>query len=375
MVDIVSHTPAEPGLRRHVWLVSLMFPMTPLWGTGLAWATGHSAWLWLPVIVFYILVPILDLIIGEDKHDLLGLADEVTSISAFYKFMVHALLPGIYLTWMAGAAYIATQSPGIWGYLALILSHGWGVAFAINAGHETGHKTDKFSKWVALLMLAPAFLGHFRIEHNAGHHAQVATPADHATSRFGESFYAFVPREILGAWKRSWALESKRASRKGYSRWSLKNEVIAATLMQIILFAVITAVFGLSVLPYLIGAAFIGTTALSAQNFIAHYGLLRDKRPDGKFLPCRPEHSWNTNSFITNLTSYNLARHSDHHAHPSRHYQHLRNFTDVPTLPYGYMTMYWIAYVPPLFRHVMDPLVLANVDGDMSKVLTPDMVK
>ena len=34
--------------------------------------------------------------------------------------------------------------------------------------------------------------GHFNIEHNKGHHTWVATPEDPASSRMGESFYAFL---------------------------------------------------------------------------------------------------------------------------------------------------------------------------------------
>jgi len=39
------------------------------------------------------------------------------------------------------------------------------------------------------------------------------------------------------------------------------------------------------------------------------------------------------------------------------------------------MAMFLIGFVPPLFRKVMDPLVLENVDGDMSKVLTKEFVR
>ena len=135
------------------------------------------------------------------------------------------------------------------------------------------------------------------------------------------------------------------------------------------------AIFGWVILPYLVIAWLYSVHSLSLQNFVAHYGLLRDKRPDGKYLPAEPKHSWNCNKLFTNLVSFNLARHSDHHANPSRHYQNLRTFPDAPQLPFGYSTMFILAYFPPLFRRVMDPLVLKNVDGDMEKVLTRDMVK
>lgn len=365
----------KPEWKRHLWLVSLTFPTTPILGIGLAMWTGNPHWVWLPVAMFYILIPLLDAYLGNDKYDLLGVLQEEVHNSVFYKYMVHALLPMIYLTWVMGAWFF-TKEPLPWDvYIALGISHGWGLAFAINSGHETGHKTDNFSKWVAIAMLLPSFYGHFRIEHNMGHHADVATPRDHATSRFGENYYQFWLREYPGAWKRSWKIESKRAARKGYSKYSLKNEVVAATLLAATLWSVMTLIFGPLVLLYMALTWLISTTALTSQNYIAHYGLLRDRRPDGKFLPCQPHHSWNCNLLITNLTSYNLARHSDHHANPSRHYQHLRQFREVPALPHGYMAMFLIGFVPPLFRKVMDPLVLENVDGDMSKVLTKEFVR
>ncbi len=371
---VIETLNAKPELKRHLWLISLTFPMTPLWGVGLALATGNPHLTWVPVVLFYVIMPLLDYFVGPDKHDLLGLIEEQSQLSPFYKFMVHALLPVIYLTWIIGAWYAASFALPWDAVLALGIAHGWGLAFAINSGHEVGHKTDKFSKWMALAMLAPSFYGHFRVEHNQGHHSDVATPRDSATARFGESYWAFIPREYIGAWKRAWRLESKRASRKGYSRFSLRNEVVISVLMGLTVWGAVVAVLGWGALPYMILTWAISVSALSSQNYIAHYGLLRDKRPDGKYLPCQPHHSWNCNQLVTNLTSYNLARHSDHHAHPSRHYQHLRTFPEAPHLPFGYMTMFMIAYIPPLFRKVMDHRVLANVDGDMSKVLTKETV-
>jgi len=344
-----------------------MFPLT---GTGAALYFDNPALLWVPIFGLYILMPILDALIGPDKNGILIRAESQAKQTRLYKFMVHMLLPIIIAIWAFGAWYAVSHDLPLHAWIAVSVSHGWSLAFGINAGHETGHKTDKFSKWIALLMLAPSFLGHFRIEHNQGHHSKVATPEDPATARYGESFWAFIPREYFGGWKRAWHIEARRARLKGHSKFSLKNEMILATTLGVTLWAIMIAVFSVSVIPYLVIAATISCTALSAQNFIGHYGLLREKRPDGKYKPCEPCHSWNCNQIVTNLTTYNLALHSDHHAHPRRHYQELRPFPDAPQLPYGYMTMYWLAYIPPLFRRVMHPKLLSYVDGDMSRVLT-----
>ena len=372
-MSVTSYFTNNPKSKRHLWLVSLTYPTSPLLGAGMIAATGNVHMAWLPLLMFYVAIPILDMLIGNDKHDLLGQMEDEVSLSSFYKYMVHGLLPIIYFTWLMGAWFIVNYDLPWTSYIALGIAHGWGLAFAINSGHEVGHKTDKFSKWMALLMLAPSFYGHFRVEHNMGHHSDVATPRDSATARFGEGFWAFMAREYPGAWKRAWRLESKRAARKGYSKWSPKNEVVASVIIQTLLYGAVILWLGAAVIPYLVLAWLFSSMALSLQNYVAHYGLLREKRPDGKYLPCQPHHSWNCNLIITNIVSYNLARHSDHHAHPSRHYQHLRKFEDAPQMPMGYMPMFILAYFPPLFRKVMDPKVIANVGGDMSKILTKEL--
>ena len=106
---------------------------------------------------------------------------------------------------------------------------------------------------------------------------------------------------------------------------------------------------------------------LEIVNYIEHYGLLRQVDERGRYERCRPEHSWNSNHIGSNLVLYQLERHSDHHAHPTRRFQTLRHFDDVPQLPTGYAGMVVLATVPPLWRKVMDPRVLAYYDGDLTR--------
>jgi len=81
-----------------------------------------------------------------------------------------------------------------------------------------------------------------------------------------------------------------------------------------------------------------------------------------------PQHSWNSNHVFSNWALFHLQRHSDHHAHPLRRYQSLRHFDDVPQLPIGYFGMFTLAYVPPLWRRVMDPRLLAQVGHDAAHI-------
>jgi alkane 1-monooxygenase len=68
------------------------------------------------------------------------------------------------------------------------------------------------------------------------------------------------------------------------------------------------------------------------------------------------------------LVLFQLQRHSDHHTHPSRGYQSLRDFPNLPRLPSGYFGMFFLAYIPPLWYRVMDPLLVKTVNADSQRI-------
>ena len=137
--------------------------------------------------------------------------------------------------------------------------------------------------------------------------------------------------------------------------------------MTVGLFAALAIVFGPVVLPYLLIQAVLGFSLLEVVNYLEHYGLLRQKKEDGRYERCLPEHSWNSNNVASNVLLYHLQRHSDHHANPTRRYQALRHVDEAPQLPTGYAGMIVLAWFPPLWRRVMDPRLLEHYDGDVSR--------
>jgi len=134
------------------------------------------------------------------------------------------------------------------------------------------------------------------------------------------------------------------------------------------MYAALIILFGAAIIPYLLMQAVFGWWQLTSANYIEHYGLLRQKLPDGRYERCQPWHSWNSNHIMSNLILFHLQRHSDHHAYPTRRYQALRDFPQLPSLPSGYPAMFAIALVPPLWRALMDRRVLALYGNDISKV-------
>jgi len=79
-------------------------------------------------------------------------------------------------------------------------------------------------------------------------------------------------------------------------------------------------------------------------------------------------HSWNSNPIFFNWIVFHLQRHSDHHAHPLRRYQSLRHFENLPELPNGYVGMFLLCYIPPLWFYLMDPRVVAQSQCDVMRI-------
>lgn len=354
--------------KRYLWVLALLCPLAPLLGMYLEARTGLGVFNWLTLILWYGLVTLGDWILGPDPHNPPEAAVPGLEDDRFYRYLTYLTVPIHYAVFFVCVWYVGTHSLGWFSLLGLVLSIGMINGLAINAGHELGHKDTRLERRLAKSILALVGYGHFYIEHNKGHHRDVATPEDPASARYGESIYKFARREIPGAWRRAWATEAERLARKGKSAWSWENEILQPLAITAILYGALIALFGPIMIPFLVAQAAIGWWQLTSANYIEHYGLLRRMQPNGRYERCRPEHSWNSNHLVSNFALLHLQRHSDHHAHPMRRYQSLRNFPGLPQLPAGYPAMYLIALVPALWRAIMDPLLLKQVGGDMTKV-------
>ena len=354
--------------KRWAWALSPVWICMPLMGIGLALATGVGAWNWLTLAVWYLVLPVLDIVLGSDPNNPPEDAVERLDGDLYYRILTFITVPVHYAILIGAAWYVATQPVGVLSFIGLTFSVGLINGLAINTGHELGHKKTALERWLAKIALAVVGYGHFFVEHNRGHHRDVATPEDPASARLGENIYTFAMREIPGAWRRAWDSEAERLTRKGKSVWSLENEVIQPWLITLPLYAVLLAVFGPIMLIFLPVQAAFGWWQLTSANFIEHYGLLRQKGPDGRYERCRPEHSWNANHIASNLILFHLQRHSDHHANPTRRYQSLRNFEGLPNLPSGYPAMFALSYFPWGWRQVMDRRVLTWAQGDLAKI-------
>ncbi|MEO0617042.1 MAG: alkane 1-monooxygenase [Pseudomonadota bacterium] len=356
--------------KRKLWLLSVTYPLFPFLGIGLHAATGVEAWLLLPIAFSYGIAPLADWLIGEDHSNPPEAVVPQLEADRYYRILTYITVPLHFLALIGAAWWAVAADLSWWAFAALAITAGMTSGLGINTGHELGHKKTRLERNLAKIVLAVPAYGHFWIEHNGGHHRDVSTPEDPASARMGESIYAFALREIPGTMRRAWQLETERMAREGKSVWHLSNFILQSMAITIVLQVGLIAWLGWAMLIFLPIHNVFAWWQLTSANYIEHYGLLREKNENGRYERCQPHHSWNSNHIYSNLLLFQLERHSDHHAHPARRYQSLRNFDDLPTLPNGYMGMYLLAYVPRLWYRVMDKRLvdLPHIQRDARKI-------
>lgn len=356
--------------KRWLWALSVLYPLQPLLGIWLHATTGNELWLGIGIVTSYVLAPIADWLLGEDDSNPPDAVLMQLERDPYYRRLTWIVVPLHALTLFACAAYAGTAGLSWAGFLVLAIVAGMTAGLAINTGHELGHKPSRIEKALARIVLAIPAYGHFSLDHNRGHHADVATPADPASARMGENIYQFAAREVPGVFRRAWRYERERLAMRGKPAFHPDNALLRSWAISAAIAAALVIAFGWSMLVFLFVHHALAYFQLTSANYIEHYGLLRTRREDGRYEPCAPHHSWNSNHVLSNLVLFHLERHSDHHANPLRRYQSLRHYDDLPRLPNGYFGSYLLAYVPALWFRVMDPrlLSLPHVGGDLSRI-------
>ena len=266
---------------------------------------------------------------------------------AGFRLLVWLYIPLQLVAIIWGTAISEQAGPA--GFVALVLALGvtTGV-FGMLAAHEAVHSGDPREALLGTALLTGMCYRHFRIAHIHGHHRWAGTEKDAATARLGEGFYHFFFRTLAGQFLEAWRFERRRGS----ARLFLDMALMAA------LFAAIFFLVGPRALLFFLCQSVVAVMVLELFNYIAHYGLVRERDARGKLRALSDRHSWNSSNVLANALIFNMGRHSHHHHRPADSYQSLR-VRSAPELPFGYAGSILLALAPPLWRRVMDPRALA----------------
>ena len=314
-------------------------------------------YVYLAVVYTFVFIPLLEL--NLDQHIQTYTDDEKVNrnLDPFFDFLLYLNLPLVYGMFFLSLNTLA-NSNSTYEIIGIILSASIVMATnGINVGHELGHRKSLLSRTCSKLLYLPCQYMHFFIEHNWGHHINVATPNDPATAKYRQNLYSFWISSVTKTYISAWKIQLKllKISKKGF--FSFKNDMIFYTLFQLLFLIFIYFNYGFIVTIYSIIMSIVSFLFLETINYIEHYGLQRQMKPNGKYERVRPHHSWNSNHTVGRIILYELTRHSDHHFKASKKYQVLESVQDSPQLPYGYPTSILISFFPPLWFRIMNPLV------------------
>ena len=316
-------------------------------------------WSFFAFAFVYGFIPAMEFIFTGTAENFTAEEEAVERKDIYYDLVIYSMVPLQYIILGLYLWTITTKQLQWYEWVGITTAMGLACgALGINVAHELGHRTKKYEQFMSKLLLMSTLYMHFYIEHNRGHHKNVSTPLDPATSRLNESFYAFWPRTVFGSWMSAWHLEAHRLKKMKQNFWNpIHNEMLRFQIIQVLFVAAIYAVFGWVGVVGFIASSIIGFTLLEIVNYIEHYGLMRKQLPNGAYEKTKPHHSWNSGHELGRIFLFELTRHSDHHFNPSRKYQILRHFEHAPQMPTGYLAMIPLALVPPLWFKVMNPLV------------------
>ena len=316
------------------------------------------------VLYAFVILPILDIVLGKDNSNLSTEKSETKKINKIFDWMLYVNLPVVYCIMLYGFFKIYNNDYSAFEMTGMCLSGGILLATnGINVAHELCHRKKYFERAIGKALFLPCLYMHFYIEHNFGHHVNVGTPEDGATAKYKQNVYSFWITSVSKQYTDAWKKQIKLLKMKKARFLSIKNDMLWYHLFQPAYLLLILAFFSFDVFLFALLSGIISFLFLECINYIEHYGLRRFKTESGRYERVQAHHSWNSNHNIGRIVLYELTRHSDHHFKASKKYQILDCHDEAPQLPFGYPASILLSLVPPLWFHIVNPLVPERMKG------------
>ena len=315
---------------------------------------GYYAGLpWLAPAFAFIGIPVLDLLLGLDRTVSAG--DSAPRLAVAWLRTIPRLYVFVWLPVLAWTAHILATDPSGATAAWLVASAAIATAFATCAAHELLHWPSRFDFGLSRLIMATVAYGPFTLEH-LHHHAYVGVRREGTTPPIGQSVWSFLVENYVFTVRCAWRIERRRQLVKGHplianrfvQQWLLTGVIVG-------IFALIGGIWGLVL--FAAQAAF-GIFTTEYVNYAQHYALSREPGETQ-----RANLSWNSNNFATNAFTLNITRHVHHHENASVPYYDLEYIEGMPLLPAGYLTLFFPAAVPSVWRRLMDRRVPQSRTG------------
>jgi alkane 1-monooxygenase len=349
----ISDPPAKSGKSSHLVFCFLPLALFVMFAVGLY---GRGFWLLSPAIFLMGVLPLLDLLTGWQDNAEFELSDfnRAELFLLRWNTRVYALLYMGLMIYLVRHIRQFSIAEGI--MLVASTSLLGGIGFG--AAHELLHAKEKIDQFLQRIMTVFLFYPHYKLIHIRSHHVHTSTDHDENTAWYNETIYSYIARTIPGSAIRCWQMEARQLAKgKGPVAAVFKNKMTWYAVGQFAFLGAIYLLGGpwgfLFYIAHLAGSHVV----LESVNYIQHYGLMRDKN-DNEYEKTGPEHSWDTYHFFSSYVTYRVGHHSYHHLAVKPYYL-LISEPEAPKLPVGYFWAIPMIYLPPWWRHAINPRLKA----------------
>ncbi|EGR32049.1 hypothetical protein IMG5_097960 [Ichthyophthirius multifiliis] len=281
------------------------------------------------ILIVYTVIPYCDHFFPLDLKN--PTKEEIKKLTGKIKYRIplylSVVLDWLFTFWCIDYICINREKLSYLQQFGIIFSVSNAGTSNINVAHELFHKDRIQDKILGYLTLAKNLYMHFAIEHIQGHHKNVATHKDAATSRLNQSLYEFLPQTLIGTYKNAWNIENEQQIFKIYGYYG----------GMLFLFQ-----------------SFVSVVYLEMANYVEHYGLVRKEISPGVYEPVNIKFSWNAPHRVSNYLLFKIQRHSDHHENSYKEYQTLCSYDESPQLPHGYTVCVLMALFPKIWFKIMN---------------------
>ncbi|WP_321899456.1 fatty acid desaturase [Paraburkholderia heleia] len=208
-------------------------------------------------------------------------------------------------------------------------------AFAMAHIHEVMHRDSRWGRRACDMAMTLAGYPHYRLVHEL-HHAHVADPQFGSTAPIGLSLWRHLGRSFGNSLIAVLAEDRRRLAQGRKRRIWFSASVWLGTVV------VFVSLFGPRGLLFYVGQSAISIFIVETIGYIQHYGLVDGGGPV----------AWNAHSWLSNRLFVNNGLHAHHHLEQTLPYERLECWG--AKLPAGYMQMFFLALVPPLWFSVMN---------------------
>lgn len=314
---------------------------------------------WTTCFTAFIVLPILDVLLGEDTYNLPKAEEKIWKKSIWFRFVTWFHTP-FHVTGLTWAVWYLHHNSNMldWSeYIGLMMGVGTISGFGIGCVHELFHRPQKLDWYLGVGSLVFSMYPHFWIEHVYGHHRNVATPEDCASSELGDVVWWFVPKCIVQTFFDACKIEALILNSHKKPWYSIYNRVFLGNLASLFVLAFYHKYWGWEAVRHVLFIGFVSTWIVDNTNYIEHYGLRREKNEDGSYEIVWWFHSWDTPAVVSNTLLFKIQRHPDHHTNAGRPYQILRTYPYAPQLPTGYAGCIVLSWFPTIWRWIMEPRI------------------